>query len=66
MIMGGAVWFYIKRFEFDGTIFFKQAGVLFAGISIGILVYVLLNILFNHDDLRGIKDIFSREGIRKR
>ena len=61
--MGVAVWFFMKQFEFYRLIFVKKLGVLFAAIAFGIFVYVILNLLFNHEDLRGLKDIFSKEKI---
>ncbi|MCK4264565.1 MAG: polysaccharide biosynthesis C-terminal domain-containing protein, partial [Candidatus Aminicenantes bacterium] len=61
--MGVAVWFFMKQFEFYRLIFVKKLGVLFAAIALGIFVYVILNLLFNHEDLRGLKDIFSKEKI---
>jgi len=61
--MGVAVWFFMKQFEFYRLIFVKKLGVLFAAIALGIFVYVILNLLFNHEDLRSLRDIFSKEKI---
>ena len=64
-IMGAAIWFFMKQFDFQRLVFLKQAGVLFAAVASGILIYVLFSLLFNHEDLRSLKDIFSRERILK-
>ncbi|UCC38900.1 MAG: murein biosynthesis integral membrane protein MurJ [Candidatus Aminicenantes bacterium] len=65
-VMGGLVWFFMKQFDFPQLIFLKQLGVLFAAIALGILAYILFNLLFNHEDLRSLRDIFSRERILRR
>jgi len=65
-VMGIAVWFFIKQFDFPGMIFQKQLAVLSAAIALGILVYVVLSLLFNHEDLRSLKGVFSREEKFKR
>lgn len=64
-IMGCAIWFFMKQFDFQRLAFMKQLGVLFAAIALGILAYVLLNLLFNLEDLKSLKDTFSRERILK-
>ena len=63
--MGLAVWFFMGNFDFPGLVFLEQLGVLLAAILIGILSYVLLNLLFSHEELRSLRDVFSRERILK-
>jgi putative peptidoglycan lipid II flippase len=65
LAMGGFVWFLMSRFDFGSLIFIRQLGVLMAVIAVGILVYVLLNILFNHEDLKRLRAVFSRDEILK-
>ena len=60
-VMGFAVWFFMGQFDFPGMIFLEQLGALSAAIGLGILVYVVLSILFSHEDLRSLKDVFSRK-----
>jgi putative peptidoglycan lipid II flippase len=63
--MGGAVWLFIGQFEFAGLILVKKIGILSAAMGAGLLIYVLLNLLFNHEDLRSLKVVFSRKDILK-
>jgi len=65
VVMGGAVWYFFKQFEFLSLAFFPKLGVLLSAITLGILVYILLNLLFNHEDLKSLRDAFSRERILK-
>ena len=58
--MGIAVWFVMKQFDFPGMVFLEQLAVLFAAIVSGILVYVVLSLVFSHEDLRSLKEVFSR------
>ncbi len=64
-LMGVGIWFFMEKFDFSRLIFLKQLGVLMAAIVLGILIYVLLSLLFNHEDLRSLRDVFSREEISK-
>ena len=64
-LMGGAVWLFYNRFEFSRLAFAEKLGILGASICIGLVVYIILNLFFNHDDLRGVRDLFSREKIAK-
>lgn len=61
--MGLTVWYFMRMFDFSQQTFPSQLGILLAAIAIGILVYVVMNLLFNHEDLRSMKDMFSREKI---
>jgi putative peptidoglycan lipid II flippase len=64
-VMGVAVWFFMEQFDFPGMIFLEQLAVLSAAIGLGILVYVVLSMVFSHEDLRSLKDVFSRKGESK-
>ena len=65
-VMGVAVWFFMEQFDFPGMIFLEQLAVLSAAIGLGILVYVVVSLVFSHEDLRGLKDVFSRKEDSKR
>lgn len=60
-LMGGAVWLFFRRFDFDALGFLGKLGALGAAILVGLIVYVLLNLFFNHEDLRSARVLFSRE-----
>ena len=62
-VMGLVVWYFMRLFVFSQQGFPKQLGILLTAITLGILVYILLNLFFNHEDLRSLKDMFSREKI---
>ena len=64
--MGVAVWVFIRNFAFDRLVFIKQLGVLLAAVFLGVVIYVVFHLLFNHEDLRNLKDIFSRDKILKK
>ncbi len=64
--MGGAVWYFMKHFDFDQMVFVQKLGILSAAISIGIVLYLVLNLLFRHEDLKSLKDIFSKDEILKK
>jgi hypothetical protein len=63
--MGGCVWFLITRFQFDSYRFLHQLGILLGVIGAGILIYVLLNSLFNREDLARLRSAFARDKILK-
>jgi putative peptidoglycan lipid II flippase len=63
--MAGAVRMFVSRFRFESLPFVEQLGVLLASVVIGILIYVLLHLFFNHEDLRILKSVFSKEKIIK-
>ena len=65
-VMGAAVWFFMKQHDFQYLVFLKQLTLLAAAVSVGILVYLCLNLLFNHEDLKTLRDAFSREEIVRR
>jgi len=60
-VMGCAIWFFMKQFEFNNFIFMKQLFVLLSAILLGILIYIVLNLLFNHEDLKSLINVFSRK-----
>ena len=62
-LMGIAVWFFMRQFDFSRLIFLKNLGVLCAAVSLGILVYLVLSLLFNHEDIRSLKEVLTREKI---
>jgi putative peptidoglycan lipid II flippase len=64
--MGGIVWYFIRLFDFGRMIFFQKLGALAAAVCIGIVAYLVLNLLFGHDDLKSLKSIFSRDEILKK
>ncbi len=64
-VTGVAVWFFMKQYDFQYLVFMRQLSVLIAAVAVGILVYLFLNLLFNQEDLKGLKDAFSREEITK-
>jgi putative peptidoglycan lipid II flippase len=64
--MGVGVWYFIQHFDFERMIFVHKLGILAAAVSIGIVIYVVLNLLFSHEDMKGLKNVFSRDEILKR
>jgi len=62
-LMGIAVWFFMRQFDFSRLIFLKQLGVLCAAVALGILVYVVLSLLFSHEEVKSLKDVLAREKI---
>jgi putative peptidoglycan lipid II flippase len=62
-LMGIAVWFFMKQFDFSRLVFLKQLGILCAAVALGILVYVVLSLLFSHEDVKSLKDVLAREKI---
>jgi len=64
--MGGVVWCFVNNFDFDQMVFIQKFGILAAAVSIGIVVYLVLNLLFSHEDLKSLKDVFSKDEILKK
>jgi putative peptidoglycan lipid II flippase len=64
--MGAVVWYFIRNFDFSQMDFVQKAGILAAAISIGIVVYLVLNLLFSHEDLKSLKNVFSKTEILKK
>jgi len=63
VLMGASIWFFMSHFEFQRLEFLQQLGVLLSTILLGILIYVLLNLLFGSKDLKILRDVFSKERI---
>jgi len=63
VLMGALIWFFIDQFDFQKLEFLSQLGALLGTILLGILAYVMLNLLFNNQELKSLKDIFSRDRI---
>jgi putative peptidoglycan lipid II flippase len=64
-VMAGSLWIFLRRIEFEAFSFGNQLAILTAAILGGILVYLIMNLLFRHEDLKGLKEIFSKEKIRQ-
>lgn len=64
--MGAVVWVFAGQFDFDRMVFIQKLGVVAAAVSIGIVVYLVLNLLFSHEDLKSLKNVFSRDEILKK
>lgn len=59
-IMGLVVWFIMRQFDFPEMVFLEQLAALSAAIASGFLVYGVLSLVFSPEDLRSLKDVFSR------
>jgi len=64
--MGAIVLYFVKHFDFEQMVFIQKLGILAAAISIGIVVYLVLNLLFSHEDLKSLKNVFSRDEVLKK
>ena len=64
--MGAVVWIFAGKFDFDRMVFIQKLGVVAASVAIGIVVYLVLNLLFSHEDLKDLKNVFSRDKILKK
>lgn len=64
--MGAVVWIFAGRFDFDQIVFIQKLGVVAAAVAIGIVVYLVLNLLFSHEDLKDLKNVFSRDRILRK
>ena len=62
-LMAGFVWFFIGRFGFNRLAFLYQLGVLLSAIILGIAVYFILSLLLNHEDLKNLREVFSRRRV---
>jgi len=63
VVMAGAVWFFIDQFDFEKLVFIEKSSVVLAAILGGVIVYLIMNLLFKHEDLKGLKQAFSKEKI---
>jgi putative peptidoglycan lipid II flippase len=64
--MGLLVWYFMKHFNFDRLVFIQRLGVLAAAVTMGITVYVLLNLFFGYSDMKSLRKVFSREDLLKK
>ncbi len=63
VVMAGTVWLFIDRIDFEKLEFFEMSSVVLAAILGGLIVYLIMNLLFKHEDLKGLKQVFSKEKI---
>jgi putative peptidoglycan lipid II flippase len=61
--MAGAIWIFIEQFDFDKLVFIEKISVVLAVILGGVIVYLIMNLLFKHEDLKSLKQAFSKEKI---
>ena len=64
--MGVVVWLFTGQFDFERMAFVQKLGIVAAAVSIGIVVYLAINLLFSHEDLKSLKDVFSKEEIMRK
>jgi putative peptidoglycan lipid II flippase len=64
--MGAVVWLFFAQVDFERMVFAQKLGIVAAAVSIGIVTYLVLNLLFSHEDLKSLKNIFSRDEILKK
>jgi uncharacterized membrane protein (DUF106 family) len=55
----------LGAFDFFKGSFLDQLAILLAAIMIGILIYYILSLVINKEDLLSFKAIVSRKGISK-
>lgn len=63
VVMAGAIWIFMDQFDFEQLVFIEKSSVVFAAILGGLIVYFIMNLLFKHEDLKGLKRAFSKEKI---
>ncbi len=63
VVMAGAVWIFIEKIDFEKLVFIEKSSVVLAAILGGVIVYLIMNLLFKHEDLKGLKQAFSKEKI---
>jgi putative peptidoglycan lipid II flippase len=64
-LMGGFIWLLIGRSGFQRLAFSSQLGLLLSAIVLGIIIYFILSLLLNREDLKNLREIFSRRRISK-
>jgi putative peptidoglycan lipid II flippase len=64
--MGVVVWLFAGQFDFERMVFMQKLGIVMAAVSVGILVYFVLTLMFSHEDLRTLKYVLSRDKILKK
>ena len=62
-VMAGAVWVIMGKIDFEKLVLIQRISVLLAVILGGVAVYLLMNLLFKHEDIRSVKQAFSKERI---
>jgi putative peptidoglycan lipid II flippase len=60
-LMGALVWLFIGRFGFNRLAFLYQLGLLLSAIVLGIMVYFILSLFLNREDLKHLREIISRK-----
>jgi len=63
VVMAGAIWIFIDQFDFEKLVFIEKSSVVLAAILGGVIVYLIMNLLFKHEDLKSLKQAFSKEKI---
>lgn len=60
-VMGVVLWSFLKSWDFTKLVLLKQVKVLFLAVLLGLAIYVLLNFMINPQDLKSIRNAFSRK-----
>jgi len=63
VVMGGAIWIFMKQFDFQKLVFIEKTSVVLAVILGGVIIYLIMNLLFKHEDLKSLKQAFSKDEI---
>jgi len=62
-VMAGVVWIFMDRFDFEKLVFIERTSVVLAVILGGVIVYLFMNLLFRHEDIKSLKRAFSKDKI---
>ena len=60
ILMGMGIWYFFQRFAFPQLVFTQKLIILAATILLGILGYLGLNLLFNREELKGLKGVLFK------
>jgi putative peptidoglycan lipid II flippase len=60
LLMGGGIWYFIRGFDFSQMPFGQRLLVLTGAIILGISIYMLLNLVFSREDLKGLKGVLIK------
>ena len=63
IVMGGAIWLFMEQIDFEKLVFIEQISVVLAVILGGMVIYLIMNLLFKHEDLKSLKQAFSKDEI---
>ncbi len=63
VVMAGAIWIFIDRIDFEKFIFIERISVVIAVILGGVIVYLIMNLLFKHEDIKSLRQAFSKDKI---